>query len=134
SKETALFDYRDRFVSTLSGGERQRAWIAMALASKPKILLLDEPTTYLDISYQLEVLELIKNLNKSLGITVVKVLHDLNQAVRYSDYIYVLEEGKVCHHGSTEKIMSIDLLKNIFRKETNDYNNECKEYKYFITM
>ncbi|HLR22063.1 MAG TPA: ABC transporter ATP-binding protein [Tissierellaceae bacterium] len=131
-KETGLLDYRDRFVSTLSGGERQRAWIAMALAQKPKILLLDEPTTYLDISYQLEVLELVRNLNKSLGITVVMVLHDLNQAVRYSDYIYVLDEGKVCHHGSPENIMSIDLLKNIFRIEANVYNDEVNDCKYFI--
>lgn len=131
-EKTGLLDYKNRFVATLSGGERQRAWIAMALAQKPKILLLDEPTTYLDISYQLEILELVKDLNRSLGITVVMVLHDLNQAVRYSDYIYVLDEGKVYHHGCPESIMNIDLLREIFRIEANVYNDRVNECKYFI--
>lgn len=130
--ETGLLNYKDRFVNSLSGGERQRAWVAMALAQKPNILLLDEPTTYLDISYQLEVLELVRRLNKSLGITVVMVLHDLNQAVRYSDYIYVLNEGEVCHHGKSESIMNKDLLKNVFRIEANVYRDEVNDCKYFI--
>ncbi|HKM00588.1 MAG TPA: ABC transporter ATP-binding protein, partial [Sedimentibacter sp.] len=77
-EKTRLENMRKRLVHTLSGGERQRAWIAMSLAQKPQVMILDEPTTYLDISYQLEILELIKELNDTLGITVIMVLHDLN--------------------------------------------------------
>lgn len=131
-EKTGLVDYKDRFISTLSGGERQRSWIAMALAQKPKILLLDEPTTYLDISYQLEILELVKQLNKSLNLTVVMVLHDLNQAARYSDYIYVLNEGKICHYGRPDTIMKERLLKDIFRIEAHIYEDEINNCPYFI--
>ena len=79
-ERTHLTPYKDRTVASLSGGESQRAWIAMALAQRPKVLLLDEPTTYLDISHQHEVLELVRELNRDMGMTVVMVLHDLNQA------------------------------------------------------
>ena len=84
---------RGRFIGTLSGGERQRAWIAMALAQKPRVMLLDEPTTFLDLNHQLEVLDLIRYLNREHGITVVMVLHDLNQAARYAGRIVVLKDG-----------------------------------------
>lgn len=131
-EKTGLAEYKERFINTLSGGERQRAWIAMALAQKPNILLLDEPTTYLDISYQLEVLELIKDLNLSLDLTVVMVLHDLNQAARYSDYIYVLNQGEVCHHGKPENIIKTSLLKDIFRIEAHVYKDEINSCPYFI--
>ncbi len=131
-KKTGLVEYKERFINTLSGGERQRAWIAMALAQKPNILLLDEPTTYLDISYQLEVLELIKDLNLSLDLTVIMVLHDLNQAARYSDYIYVLNQGEVCHHGKPENIIKTSLLKDIFRIEAHVYKDEINSCPYFI--
>lgn len=123
---------RDRFVTTLSGGERQRAWIAMALAQKPKILILDEPTTYLDISYQLEVLELIRELNESLGLTVIMVLHDLNQAARYSDHIYVLMNGEICKHGKPKDIIKSKLLKDVFRIESHIYEDEINSCPYFI--
>lgn len=131
-EKTGLSDYRDRFINTLSGGERQRAWIAMALAQKPRILLLDEPTTYLDISYQLEVLELVKELNESLELTVVMVLHDLNQAARYSDYIYVLNEGEIHHHGKPDSIMNIQLLRDIFRIDAHIYEDKVNQCSYFI--
>lgn len=131
-EKTGLGDIKTQNVITLSGGERQRAWIAMALAQKPEILILDEPTTYLDISYQLEVLELIKDLNKSLGITVVMVLHDLNQASRYSDNIYVLNDGQICKYGKPSNIINPKLLKDIFRIEAHVYEDEVNCCPYFI--
>lgn len=131
-EKTGLTSIRKQNVITLSGGERQRAWIAMALAQKPEILILDEPTTYLDISYQLEVLELIKQLNESLGITVVMVLHDLNQAARYSDKIYVLNQGLIYKYGEPSKIINSELLNHIFRIEAHVYEDEINNCPYFI--
>lgn len=131
-KKTGLEEFKDRYVESLSGGERQRTWIAMALAQEPNILILDEPTTYLDISYQMEVLELIKDLNESLGITVVMVLHDLNQAARYSDTIYVLNQGEISKEGSPIEVINSKLLKDIFRIEAHIYRDEINECPYFI--
>lgn len=131
-EKTGLMDIKTQNVITLSGGERQRAWIAMALAQKPEILILDEPTTFLDISYQLEVLELVKELNQSLGITVVMVLHDLNQAARYSDNIYVLNEGQICKYGEPSNIINPELLKDIFRIEAHVYEDKVNSCPYFI--
>lgn len=130
--KTGLLEFKDRYVTTLSGGERQRAWIAMALAQKPRILILDEPTTYLDVSYQLEVLELIKELNESLGLTVIMVLHDLNQAARYSDNIYVLKDGKICDYGTPKDIMSSNLLEEVFRIDAHIYEDKINCCPYFI--
>lgn len=130
--KTGLVELRDRYVTTLSGGERQRAWIAMALAQKPRILILDEPTTYLDVSYQLEVLELIKELNKSLGLTVIMVLHDLNQAARYSDNIYVLKDGEICDYGTPKDIMKSNLLEDVFRIDAHIYEDKINCCPYFI--
>lgn len=131
-KKTGLEKLKDREVVNLSGGEAQRAWIAMALAQEPKILVLDEPTTYLDISYQMEVLELIKDLNESLGITVIMVLHDLNQAARYSHNIYVLRDGEIFKEGKPKEIMSSSLLKDIFRIEAHIYKDKINDCPYFI--
>lgn len=131
-EKTGLKEYKDRYIETLSGGERQRAWIAMALAQKPRILILDEPTTYLDISYQLEVLELVKELNESLGITVIMVLHDLNQAARYSDNIYVLRDGNISEYGRPGNIIRTELLRDVFRIDVNIYEDEVNNCPYFI--
>lgn len=131
-EKTGLINLRGRIVSTLSGGERQRVWIAMSLAQKPEVLILDEPTTYLDISYQLEVLELIKDLNKSLGITVIMVLHDLNQASRYSDKIMVMNKGRLCEYGTPDKIMNKILLKDTFHIDSDIYEDEINDCLYFI--
>lgn len=131
-EKTGLKDLRKRFVSTLSGGERQRAWIAMSLAQKPKILLLDEPTTFLDISYQLEVLELIKELNETLNLTVVMVLHDLNQAARYSDEIFVINDGKLSKSGCPKDIISTSLLRDVFRIKADIYEDSINNCPYFI--
>lgn len=131
-EKTGLLKLRDRNVITLSGGERQRAWIAMALAQKPKILILDEPTTYLDISYQVEVLELVKDLNETLGLTVVMVLHDLNQAARYSDHIYVLMDGKIRNYDKPSNILNHSILKDVFRIDASVYEDKVNKCPYFI--
>ena len=94
-EKTNLSHMENKNISDISGGERQRAWIAMALAQKPKVLLLDEPTTYLDINNQIEILELVKELNEKLNLTVVMVLHDLNQAAKYSSEVLVLKNGEI---------------------------------------
>jgi iron complex transport system ATP-binding protein len=111
---TNLGGYREREVDTLSGGERQRAWIAMALAQKTDVLLLDEPTTYLDIHYQIEVLSLVRELNQAHGITVGWVLHDLNQAAAYSDKIIMLKDGKVVRQGDPLVVMTPEVIHQVF--------------------
>jgi iron complex transport system ATP-binding protein len=106
--------FQSRLVSTLSGGERQRAWIAMALAQKPKVLLLDEPTTYLDIAHQLEVMNIVSRLNRDNGISVVMVLHDINHAMQFADEIIILKDGAIFAKGEPEKIITVDLLEKVF--------------------
>ncbi|KAB3539050.1 ABC transporter ATP-binding protein [Alkaliphilus pronyensis] len=129
--KTGMNQLRERTVATLSGGEQQRAWIAMALAQRPEILILDEPTTFLDISYQLEILELVKELNKALSLTIIMVLHDINQAIRYSHRIYVIKNGEVYSHGDSKTLISSDLLRRVFRIEADaleDSTNGCPYY------
>ncbi|WP_442604458.1 ABC transporter ATP-binding protein [Paenibacillus sp. KN14-4R] len=116
-EQTGLSTYRKRLVKSLSGGEGQRAWIAMALAQRPKVLLLDEPTTYLDIAHQLEVLELVRTLNKELGITVIMVLHDLNQASTYSDRICVIRNGQVALSGKPSDVLTHDMIRDVYGVE-----------------
>lgn len=131
-RKTRMTELKHRTVSTLSGGERQRAWIAMALAQKPEILILDEPTTFLDISYQLEILELIKELNITLGLTIIMVLHDLNQAIRYSHKIYTIKDGEIYNYGSSKSVITKDLLNNVFGIEADVYQDRTNECPYFI--
>ncbi|GMG96496.1 ABC transporter ATP-binding protein [Tepidimicrobium xylanilyticum] len=114
---TSLQGYEDKRVSELSGGERQRVWIAMALTQRSKILLLDEPTTYLDICHQLEVMELVKELNKRLELTVIMVLHDLSQAAKYSDRLLVIKEGKLVAEGKPFEILTEDLIRYVYNVE-----------------
>lgn len=111
---TDLDRFADREVDTLSGGERQRAWIAMALAQKTDLLLLDEPTTFLDIHYQLDLLSLVRTLNEEHGLTVVWVLHDLNQAAAFSDQIIMLKEGQVICQGDPRIVMTPDAIRTVF--------------------
>ncbi|MDW8212560.1 MAG: ABC transporter ATP-binding protein [Roseiflexaceae bacterium] len=106
--------YANRPLDHLSGGERQRAWIALALAQATPILLLDEPTTFLDIGHQLEVLELVKRLNRERGLTIVLVLHDLNQAARYSDRMLVLHRGQIVADGAPATVLTTGLLARVF--------------------
>src|SRR5699024_10696591 len=116
-EKTHLTDYRDRTVSSLSGGESQRVWIAMALAQRPKLLLLDEPTTYLDISHQHEVLELVKELNEEMNMTVIMVLHDLNQASRYSDKILVIQHGEKQMYGTSKEVMTENMIRDVYHMD-----------------
>ena len=130
-KDTGIIHLRKRLINTLSGGESQMAWIAMCVAQAPEIILLDEPTTYLDISYQLEVLELVKKLNKQYGLTIVMVLHDINQAIKYSDKIYAMKKGKGYKFGSAKDIFNEETFADIFRVKMNklyDKNDEKITY------
>lgn len=111
---TNLTNLRHRRVDTLSGGERQRAWIAMALAQRTSTLLLDEPTTYLDVRYQIEVLELVRRLNRTHGLTVGLVLHDLNQAAAYSDRMLVMDDGRIVERGPPRQVLTEELLHRVF--------------------
>ncbi|GAA4619231.1 ABC transporter ATP-binding protein [Actinoallomurus liliacearum] len=111
---TATADLAERPVEELSGGQRQRAWIAMALAQDTDLLLLDEPTTYLDIAHQVEVLDLIRQLNHERGRTVVAVLHDLNQAARYADHIVAMKAGRVIAQGPPRDVVTADLVREVF--------------------
>ena len=111
--------YSERAVSALSGGQMQRVWIAMALAQETEILFLDEPTTFLDIRYQLEVLKLVKKLNKKYGKTVIMVLHDINQALAYSDEIIALKDGQVLAQGNPQDIVADGLLQQVYGVEMN---------------
>lgn len=116
-RQTGVAGFAGRAVSTLSGGELQRAWIAMALAQKPRILLLDEPTTYLDICHQLEIMELVRQLNQGQGLTVVMVLHDINHAAKYSSRILVLNQGRLYAAGSPEQVITREMLGAVFGVE-----------------
>lgn len=111
---TGLTEYARRPVSALSGGQAQRVWIAMALAQGSDVLLLDEPTTYLDIRYQLDILHLVKRLNSEFGMTVVMVLHDVNQALRYSDNLVALAGGRIVAQGAPDSIITPDLLEQVY--------------------
>ncbi|URN96658.1 MAG: ABC transporter ATP-binding protein [Candidatus Pristimantibacillus lignocellulolyticus] len=111
---TKLTEFRHRRLNELSGGQKQRAWVAMALAQKTSILFLDEPTTFLDIYYQIELLDLVQQLNREHGLTIVMVLHDVNQAVRYSDHIKVLKDGNIIAEGEPEAIMTSELMELVY--------------------
>ncbi|MBD1925119.1 ABC transporter ATP-binding protein [Trichocoleus sp. FACHB-90] len=114
---TGLEPLAERSVDTLSGGERQRAWIALALAQQTQVLLLDEPTTFLDIRHQLDVLSLVRSLNREHGITVGWVLHDLNQAAAYSDRLILLSHGQVVAAGSPDEVMTTSTIREVFGVE-----------------
>lgn len=114
-KVTGLEHMRYAMANSLSGGQRQRVWIAMALAQDSELLFLDEPTTYLDVHYQLQILKLVKILNEVCGTTVVMVLHDINQALSYSDEIIALSpRGKVITQGAPETVINSQVLKQMY--------------------
>lgn len=116
--ETHLESLSHRQVNTLSGGERQRAWIAMALAQKTEILLLDEPTTFLDIHHQFEIMELLERLHKRLGITIIMAIHDLNHAARFSHRVIAVKEGAIFKDDIPCNVITEDILKNVFSIRT----------------
>ncbi|MEU3165344.1 ABC transporter ATP-binding protein [Streptosporangium sp. NPDC006930] len=111
---TGLLDLGERPLDELSGGQRQRAWISMALAQGTDLLLLDEPTTFLDLAHQIEVLELVRRLHGELGRTVVMVLHDLNLAARYADRLVAMREGRVVAAGPPAEVLTETLLAEVF--------------------
>lgn len=111
---TNLLDKRKMPIDQLSGGQMQRVWIAMALTQQTPYLFLDEPTTYLDIYYQYELLELVRSLNKEHGISIVMVLHDINQAIRYSDTIIAMKDGQIAAKGAPADIITADAIKEIY--------------------
>ena len=113
-----IADLADRPVDELSGGQRQRVWIAMALAQKTRFLLLDEPTTFLDISHQVEVLDLLSDLNQSRGTTIVMVLHDLNLAARYADFLVAMVKGKIHVAGDPSEVLSEEMVATVFGQKS----------------
>jgi iron complex transport system ATP-binding protein len=116
---TGMEDFFDRPVDQLSGGQRQRAWIAMALAQQTDILFLDEPTTFLDMGHQLEVLKLLQKLNQEEGRTIVMVVHDLNHATRYAGHMVAIKSGKVVSQGTPTEVMTRDVLRLVFGIEAD---------------
>jgi iron complex transport system ATP-binding protein len=112
---TQMIEFAERTVDSLSGGQRQRAWIAMTLAQKTDIILLDEPTTYLDMTHQIEILDLLFELNKQEDRTVVMVLHDLNLACRYAHHIVAVRDKKVYSQGRPEDVITSDMVKDVFQ-------------------
>ncbi|MBN6206415.1 ABC transporter ATP-binding protein [Ralstonia pickettii] len=111
---TGLYELREEPLDTLSGGQQQRAWIAMALAQDTAYLFLDEPTSNLDIFYQYEILELVKQLCTDFGLTIVMVLHDINHAIQYSDEIIAMKSGKLIAQGNPSKIVTKELMQEIY--------------------
>ncbi|MEM9165028.1 MAG: ABC transporter ATP-binding protein [Cyanobacteria bacterium P01_F01_bin.4] len=116
---TEIAAFRDHPVTVLSGGERQRAFLALALAQNPKILLLDEPTTYLDIHYQLQLLELLKRLNRQQSLSIITVLHDINLAARYSDRLAMLRRGRLWALGAVSAVLTPENLLEVFSVEVS---------------
>lgn len=111
---TDIRNIRDKCVADLSGGQRQRVWIAMALAQLTEVLFLDEPTTYLDIRYQIEILKLVRKLNREYGITIIMVLHDINQAMEYGDVFVGMKDGKIVVEGNPKKVVDSDVLYHLY--------------------
>jgi iron complex transport system ATP-binding protein len=116
-ERTGLTEIRDKKISDLSGGQKQRVWIAMTLAQQTEVILLDEPTNHLDIKYKIEVLDLLKKLNKDEGRTIVIVLHDINLACRYADHIVAIKDGRIYGEGEPDKIITEDFIKDVFEIE-----------------
>lgn len=121
-EKTRISEFRDRPIEALSGGQRQRAWIAMALAQETDILLLDEPTTYLDLAHQLEVLNLLEELNKKEGRTIVMVIHELNNAARFADHMIGVKKGKIVCQGTAHEVMTKENLREIFNIDAEIIN------------
>lgn len=111
---TGMTEFSDRTVDHLSGGQRQRAWIAMSLAQGTEVLLLDEPTTFLDMAHQMEVMTLLEKLNRDQKRTIIMVVHDLNHAARYAQHLVALKDGTVLYEGKPEKVMTSQMLREVF--------------------
>ncbi len=121
-KATGTWDLREKSINECSGGESQRVWIATVLSQQPEILFLDEPTTYLDISHQLETMRLVRKLNKESGIGVVMVLHDLTQALEISDHIVVIYHGKKYSEGTPSEVITTKMMKEVYNVDCDIIN------------
>jgi iron complex transport system ATP-binding protein len=133
-RATNLLELRDSTLEILSGGQRQRAWIAMALAQNTPFLLLDEPTTHLDVHHQLEILELLSYLNSSQSKTILMVLHDLNQASRYSHEIVTIKNGMVYNQGTPTQVLTPTTLREVFQLETQIIANPVNGAPHIIPI
>ena len=114
-----IAELADKSVDSLSGGQRQRVWIALVLAQDTDILLLDEPTTYLDIAYQVEILDCLAKLNKLKKTTIVAILHDINLSIRYADHIFAMKKGQLLAEGTPRDIITTDLMKEVYSMESS---------------
>lgn len=128
---TNTWRFKDKNINELSGGERQRVYIARALAQKPKILLMDEPVSHLDIKYQIEILSLVNSLSAK-GILVITVLHDINLASQFCDEIFIMKEGKIMASGDPEKVLTPDNIKSAFSIEVELLDNPITHSPYVI--
>lgn len=127
-KLTDVFQHKDKLMTELSGGEQQRAAIARALTQEPELLLLDEPTSHLDITHQVKILDMIHQLNQEMGLTVLMVIHDLNLASEYCDQLILFNEGKVFTQGSPDEVLTFDTIEEVYKTpvitRTNPYSNK----------
>ncbi|WP_375752478.1 ABC transporter ATP-binding protein [Vibrio sp. HN007] len=129
-----LQGYEKRIVNSLSGGERQRVWLAMCLAQEAKWLLLDEPTSYLDLGHQLELLEVLRDLNLNKGLTIVYVLHELSQAVQFCDELVLMQQGRIVKQGAPSEVLTKGTLRSVFKvngvMETINKKTYCLPHSY----
>lgn len=122
-KETDLLEYAERGITNMSGGQRQRAWIAMAIAQNTDILFLDEPTSFLDVSHQMDVLHLVDLLNKKYNKTIIMVIHELNEAARFADYLVAMKKGAILYEGTPHEIFHNDMLLDVFGIDSTIMND-----------
>lgn len=127
-KKTDVYDLRNQKAEELSGGQRQRVWIALALAQKTDILLLDEPTTYLDMAHQLEILKLLKKLNEEENTTIIMVIHELNLACKFADHMIGMKKGEIIFEGSPEEVIYENNLRKLYEIEAVLIKNKEKGY------
>ncbi len=127
-----IADLADKPVDSLSGGQRQRVWIALVLAQDTDILLLDEPTTYLDIAYQVEILDCLAALNKAKKTTIVAILHDINLSIRYADHIFAMKRGRLIAEGEPKDIITTGLMKDVYGMESDIITDPATGDPYVI--
>lgn len=125
---TNLIELANSFMHELSGGERQRVWIAMSLAQNSSYLFLDEPTTYLDIRFQFEIMQLIRNLNHQQGKTIIMVLHEIQHALNYADYILLLNHGKIYSYATVEEVIKSGAIEEVFKIEIKKFTEDNKNH------
>jgi iron complex transport system ATP-binding protein len=125
---------RHHLISQLSSGQKQLAWIAMLLSQSPKYLFLDEPTTFLDMAHQFEIMDLVRRLNRELGNTVLLSVHDLNLAARYADHIIALRDGRVVAEGSSEEVLTVEILREVFQVETRIVRDLAGDSFYCVPL